>query len=78
MSEPIINKVAARMGKIMEDTHVRVNEEVFPADGLTRRNWKKLNLTQDTSMMDSLLFKYGTGRTSQWVLDNTQKDAEER
>ena len=70
----ITEKAATRVANVLNGASGRM-QQLFPLPD--RKTYQKMNATQDTALMDSIVAQYGPERARQWVIQNRQKDIED-
>ncbi len=67
-----------RIADTMSKTRDYMREKYAPAPELNRRTWTQLNKSQDVVLFSNLAIKYGRPRMRDFVLEQQQRDSEER
>lgn len=78
MDKYLLDKSGDMIAGTMEKTSQFMREKYAPAPDLNRKTWNKLNQTQDVVMFNNLATAYGRPRMRDFILEQQQRDSEER
>ena len=80
MDSYITDRLTEKLTKRFEGIVKKIDDTYFPAPDLTRKTWKTMNpqSPSDQSKMNNFIQKYGKPRVVDWVVEQSQRDLEER